>query len=313
MGNRLDNGSRVNREVYARFCERLWVKFPGSTYPRWEVFADTEGKIGHRWYLWVFKSSSVTFFVLDPSRSAAVVHDVLGGLDGGTISCDRYGAYKKFARLNTGFTLLFCWVHQRRDLLNLANDHPELASWALAWVEFIGEMFAVHAQRAEAAAAGRDHAELDRQLREAIGEMARKREAALADATLPTAAVKVLQSMARHWVGLTSFLDQPELPLDNNAAERALRPAVIGRKNFYGSGSHWSAELAAMMFSILMTLRHWTINPHTWLSAYLQACAEHGNQAPPDLSAFLPWTMDAQRLQAMRSLFHHRPTGVNSS
>ncbi len=65
---------------------------------------------------------------------------------------------------------------------------------------------------------------------------------------------------------------------------------MVGRKNFYGSGSLWSGQLAAMMFSVLMTLRHWQINPRTWLSAYLQACAEHANQAPP-LSPFVPWTM----------------------
>ena len=151
----LSGGLQAIAPLFVPVCEALREELRRGRHwhaheTRWEVFADTEGKIGHRWYLWVFKSSNVTFFVLDPSRSAAVVNDVLGGLDGGTISCDRYGAYKKFARLNTGFTLLFCWVHQRRDLLNLANDHPELASWALAWVEFIGEMFAVHAQRAEA-------------------------------------------------------------------------------------------------------------------------------------------------------------------
>ena len=39
---------------------------------RWEVFVEIDGKIGHRWYLWVFQSRSVAYYVLDPSRSAAV-------------------------------------------------------------------------------------------------------------------------------------------------------------------------------------------------------------------------------------------------
>ena len=55
------------------------------------------------------------------------------------------------------------------------------------------------------------------------------------------------------------------------------------------------------MFSVFMTMRRWQINPRTWLSAYLQACAEHGNQPPPQLSEFLPWTMDTMRLSAMRA------------
>ena len=143
--------------------------------------------------------------------------------------------------------------------------------------------------------------------------MAHKREAALADPTLPAPAAKVLNSMREHWDGLTLFLKHPALPLDNNAAERALRPAVVGRKNFYGSGSQWSGELAATMFSVLMTMRLWQINPRTWLGAYLQACAEHGNRAPPELSGFLPWTMDAARLAAMRAPGFSHPGRVDTS
>ncbi|MBK7236818.1 MAG: transposase [Sterolibacteriaceae bacterium] len=70
-------------------------------------------------------------------RAGAVPSAVLAEVDGGTISCDRYGAYKKFARLHPGFTFC-CWAHQRRDLLMLANDYPQLAPWALAWAECIG-------------------------------------------------------------------------------------------------------------------------------------------------------------------------------
>jgi len=89
--------------------------------------------------------------------------------------------------------------------------------------------------------------------------------------------------MRDHWAGLTVFVDRPTLPMDNNAAERALRGAVVGRKNFYGSGSQWSGELAATMFTLLVTMRRWRINPRTWLTAYLQACADQGNRPPPDL------------------------------
>src|SRR5271165_1235854 len=62
---------------------------------RWEVFVEIDGKSGHRWYLWVFQSSSVAYYQIDESRSAAVPTAVLAGVAGGTISCDRHGAYKK--------------------------------------------------------------------------------------------------------------------------------------------------------------------------------------------------------------------------
>jgi transposase len=305
MGS-LTGGLQAIAPLFAPLDEVLLGKLRGERHwhadeTRWEVFVQIEGKSGHRWYLWVFESPSVAYYKLDASRSAAVPSAVLAGVCGGYISCDRHGAYKKFARLHPGFTLSYCWAHQRRDLLTLANDYPELASWALAWVQCIGDLFALHAQRGEASGAGREHAQLDRCLRATVQEMADKREAALADPSLPAPAAKVLNSMRQHWAGLTAFLENPALPLDNNAAERALRPAVVGRKNFYGSGSQWSGQLAATMFSVFMTMRLWQINARTWLSAYLQACAENGNRAPPDLSGFLPWTMDAARLAAIRA------------
>ena len=55
------------------------------------------------------------------------------------------------------------------------------------------------------------------------------------------------------------------------------------------------------MYSLLMTVKLWRLNARTWLSAYLQACADNGNRAPPDIEAFLPWAMDAARLAAMRA------------
>lgn len=317
MGS-LTGGLHAIAPLFAPLDEALLGKLRGERHwhadeTRWEVFVEIEGKSGHRWYLWVFQSRSVAYYKLDTSRSATVPSAVLAGVNGGCISCDRHGAYKKFARLHPGFTLSYCWAHQRRDLLTLANDYPELAPWALAWVQRIGDLFALHAQRREASCAGGKRARLDRCLRASVQQMADQREAALADPTLPAPAAKVLNSMRDHWAGLTAFLKQPTLPLDNNAAERALRPAVVGRKNFYGSGSQWSGELAATMFSVLMTMRRWQINPRTWLSAYLQACVEHGNRAPPQLSGFLPWTMDAAQLTAMRAPAFSHPGRVDTS
>jgi transposase len=284
---------------------------------RWEVFVEMEGKVGHRWYLWVFQSPSVIHYVLDPSRSAAVPAAALAGVQTGVMSCDRYVAYQTWARQHPGVMLSFCWAHQRRDFLHLANDYPELFAWALEWVERIGDLYRLQALRQEAEVDGTLYAARSQQLQCAMQLMASACEAGLNDATLAQPATKVLKSMRKHWPGLTLFFAHPEVPMDNNAAERALRPAVIGRKNFYGSGSQWSGELTATMLSVLMTAKLWKLNARTWLSAYLHTCAEHGNRAPADLTAFLPWAMDAKRLAGMRStrLSTHRlkPAAVDTS
>jgi transposase len=268
---------------------------------RWAVFIELAGKIGHRWYLWVFHSRSVVHYVLDSSRSAAVVESELVGVQRGFLSCDRYVAYKKFARLHPGVVLAFCWAHQRRDFLELANDYPEVSPWAMGWVDAIAELYHLNGLRLQASAGSAERAAHHADLQQAVQRMATQREAALADPVLAEPAAKVLQSMTVHWPGLTVFVDHPGVPMDNNVAERDARLAVVGRKNFYGSGSEWSGQLAATMYSLLMTVKLWQINARTWLSAYLQACADNGNRAPPDLNAFLPWTMDTARLAAMRA------------
>lgn len=268
---------------------------------RWAVFVDLAGKVGHRWYLWVFHSSSVVHFVLDESRSTEVVEAELAGVDSGFISCDRYAAYKKFARLHPGVVLAFCWAHQRRDFLELANEFPEVSPWAMGWVDAIAQLYHLNGLRLQARDGSAERAAHHADLKHAVQRMATQRDGALADPLLAEPAAKVLHSMRGHWPGLTVFVDHPGVPMDNNVAERDARLAVVGRKNFYGSGSEWSGHLAATMYSVLKTVKLWRLNARTWLSAYLQACADNGNRAPPDIQAFLPWSMDAVRLAAMRA------------
>src|SRR5262249_36126236 len=94
-----------------------------------------------------------------------------------------------------------------------------------------------------------------------------------------------------HWTGLTVFVEHPEVPMDNNTAERSERGPVVGRKNYYGSGAVWSGRLAAMLFSLFQTLCLWDLNPRRWLMAYLGACAGVGGRVPADREGFLPWNL----------------------
>jgi transposase len=248
----------------------------------------------------VFHSRSVVHYALDRSRSTKVIQGELDGVVSGIISCDRYSAYKRFARLNPGVLLAFCWAHARRDYLELANSYPLLLVWATAWVDAIGELYHLNGLRLRAEVGSAERTVRHAALQQAVQRMSDERDVALADPLLAGPAVKVLQSMKNHWSGLTVFVEHPWVPMDNNTAERDVRLAVVGRKSFYGSGSEWSGQLAATMYSLLMTVKLWKINPRTWLSAYLQACADNANQAPQDLNAFVPWAMDEARLASLR-------------
>jgi len=84
----------------------------------------------------------------------------------------------------------------------------------------------------------------------------------LADPQLRQPCRKALESLRNHWVGLTRFVDNLRIPLDNNASERAQRNPAVGRKNYYGSGALWSGNLAAMLFSIFATLNRWKLSDY---------------------------------------------------
>ena len=136
-------------------------------------------------------------------------------------------------------------------------------------------------------------------LAQAIEQMGERCDRELEKANLHVAQRDVLNSLKNHWLGLTVFVKFPQVPMDNNTAERRMRNPGMGRKNYYGSASQWSAELAAMLFSLFQTVLLWKLNPHHWLYSYLTACAENGGQPPADLSPFIPWMMSEERQQQL--------------
>ncbi len=119
----------------------------------------------------------------------------------------------------------------------------------------------------------------------------------------------VLNSLKRHWQGLTLFLSDPRIPLHNNRAERLLRNTVIIRKGSYGSGAEWSGKLAAKLFSIFQTCLINGLDPQAVLADYFEECSK--NPGPPlaDVSQFLPWTMSEDRKTAFALPKSYTPPG----
>jgi transposase len=263
---------------------------------RWMVFVTQEGKVGYRWYLWVFHSDDVVVFVLSPSRSHEVPEGHLGPVEEGILIVDRYAAYQAMAQVKGGQILLaFCWAHVRRDFLTVARSWPDQETWALGWVDRIGVLYECNDRRLEAPRATLPFTARDQEVRRCITSMEQQRAEELAQLELHPARRRVLESLRDHWTGLTVFVEHPEVPMDNNTAERSERGPVVGRKNYYGSGAVWSGRLAAMLFSLFQTLALWGINPRVWLTAYLTACADAGGQAPARPEALLPWNLSEEQ------------------
>ena len=77
-----------------------------------------------------------------------------------------------------------------------------------------------------------------------VATMAALRDSKLAVEKRRTTCRKVLESLTEHWDGLTLFVNDSRIPMDNNYGERLIRGPAVGRKNYYGSGAEWSGRLA---------------------------------------------------------------------
>ena len=295
--------------IYARSREQDLALMDET---RWALFVEEVGKGTHRWWLWVIVTAQTRLYILSPSRSGAVPKDYFGyDAEGERVAfhkqvmVDRYKAYEFLKDL---LLLAYCWAHVRRDFLEARSDAKD-CQWADEWVARIGELYQLNKARMALGCEQSGPHELpapfvqldlermktpgyqkaDALLHRAVEKMAQARRNELADKELRTPRRKILQSMENHWPGLTLFVEHPQIPMDNNGAERAARVAAVARKNYYGSGSKWSGQLLVMLLSLLQTLLLHKVDPRVFLSAYLAACANNASSPPRDLSRWLPW------------------------
>lgn len=265
----------------------------------WMIYAEAEGKQGHRWWLWVVVTRDTVAFLIEPSRSAEVPSRHLGEGAQGIVSSDRLMSYISMAANSNGrIVVAFCWVHQRRDFIRVRDGYGRLAAWAQGWVSRVAELYRLNAQRLAVRANPAAFAAQDGLLRQALSAMAEARDRELADSALHPAQRKALVSLRVHWQGLCVFVDHPDVPMDNSESERRLRNAVVGRKNYYGSGAIWSGTLAAVCFTLMQTALKNGLHPQKFLHAYLQACAENGGRPPQDARRWLPWGLSPEQKAA---------------
>jgi transposase len=289
------------RPIYEALCARnRQGDFHQADETRWPVFLLLDGKKGYGWWLWIILGADTVVYLLDPSRGHQVPETHFGPQASGVLEVDRYSGYKAMAQVKSGrIALAFCWAHVRRDFVGVGKSWSELTPWAIAWLRRIRHLYQVHRKRLRHPPGSVKFQEQEALLRQALEAIRAEALEELADPQLRQPCRKVLESLQEHWTGLIRFADDPRIPMDNNASERAGRGPAVARKNFYGSGSLWSGRLAVAMFSLLATLAHWKLNPRLWLTWYLESCAAAGGKAPQDIQPFLPWNLSAERRAAL--------------
>ena len=270
----------------------------------WRIQALGETGGSRRAWLWISVGKDAVYYRIDPSRSAEAAMKLFGSVKGTVfLVCDRYVAYVKMARELDGKVILcWCWIHQRRDFIECAAGQVKLRQWCEGWIERFASVFRLNKERlkhydpalaleCQPPAFDAAHAPL----KNAVEDLFTQGEAELAGLPDKARQGMALRSLLKHREGLSVFVDNPQVPMDNNLPEREFRKAVIGRRLCFGSDSEDGADLTSTMYSVFGTLSMNGIVVLRWLEAWLEACAENGGQPPEDLSPWLPWTMTEER------------------
>ena len=175
-----------------------------------------------------------------------------------------------------------------------------LTDWCQGWIERIASIYRLNEARLAHYDPGIERQTLafdaaQGALKEALDGLFAEAELELAGLPDPAREGKVLRSLLNHREGLSVFVDRPQVPLDNNRAERFLRGPAIGRRLSFGSDSEDGASFTAIMCSVVGTLSMNGIDVLRWLDAWLVACAENDRKPPGDLSSWLAWSMSEER------------------
>jgi transposase len=240
--------------------ERHVVSDPmlGADESWWRLMEKNNSK---KWWAWAKASSEAVHYKILDSRSQDAARQVLNGYRG-IVMADGYGAYEALKKPGAGgaFTLVHCWAHVRRKFVEAEDNYPDPCREIL---DLIRDLYLVeHDAGGDRARLAARRTERSKPIVDTILAWALDHHAK----TLPESGLgKAIKYMLGLWPGLTRFLDNPAIPLDNNATERALRGLVVGRKNHYGSRSKRGTEVAALFYGLIETAKLVGVEPKRYL------------------------------------------------
>ena len=269
LWDQIEAAARVLRPTYEAIG--AWLKAQALLHADesgWRHIGDN-GK--PKWTAWLVCNPKAVWVRIASSKSEAEGRRLFNGYQG-TVIADGYQVYKQLARGrdpdSPGFHLAHCWAHVLRKFRDDVPDKGSRRRWIL---ERIGALYETEKVIALEAA---EDPKLHRALRqERAGPILEEiRTWAYAQGGLRRDEFgKALAYMLRHWDGLAHFLENSDVPLDNNPAEQALRDLVVGRKNHYGSHSQRGTEVSALFYTLIGTAKLCKIEPGAYLREAITA------------------------------------------
>lgn len=235
-------------------------------------------------YMWVLSgglSKDPPYRVYDfyENRKHSNIIKILNGY-GGVLHSDKYGGYEALANKKQ-FIWCPCWSHIRRKFFEAEAGDPEFRKWVLRKIRYLF-MF----ERVAWARSLEERLRIRKEKEEpVIDELINAIKAKLTDGKiLPKSK---LREALGYFCGLIPYLknyiSHPFAHLDNNVAERAIRPLAIGRKNWLFVGNEDGGEAAAVIYSLIQTCRALNVNPREYLEDVMRKLMSHSANKIDDL------------------------------
>jgi len=225
---------------------------------------------GKTHWLWCFTTADLTYYMIDRCRGSPALMKFFIEEFSGTLVSDFWGAYNAVvcALRQT------CLVHLLREWEHTGKYKSPSKHWpgfAKKLRRLLGDAIRLWRRRGQLP---------DATYASRRGRLAIRLEQLIDTPWKDAHAKRLVKRLRRHRNDLFTFLDQPHVPFDNNAAERAIRPAVIIRKNSYGNRSHRGADCQAVLMSVFRTLKQRGHDPIQTVVAALATYLTSGKLPP---------------------------------
>ena len=233
---------KIIDEIQSDFCAVHMDESP------WKILGTKQSG-----YMWVMSNRKGCYYQFEPSRSGKIPKEMLKSYKGAIVT-DAYGGYNT-VRADPDIRVAHCWAHARREFYERYDDYPDECGFALA---FIDKLFEIEGRAKDFDGLRTLRSTESKATIDALKVGLQEIRSRYLNAE---GISKAVAYCLNHWAELTLFLQDLSVPLSNNDAERALRHAVLGRKNFAGSKTINGADTAAALYTVIETCKRNSVHP----------------------------------------------------
>lgn len=245
-----------------------------------QVLKEPGKKASSKSYFWVRCAANIILFDYSPSRSATVAKKLTQGYQG-ALMCDGYGGYDQLPQNKLG-----CWTHARRYFIKVLDQSEHQGARKI--VQLIAELYQVEKQTKD------DPPDIRQRIRQHKSTAILEKIKTLKDKSLlsctPTSTFgKALGYLHNQWPKLIGYIEDGRYPIDNNPAENAIRPFVIGRKNWLFANSQNGAKASANLYGLIETAKAHGLNPEKYLTQIYRQLPNA--KTVEQIEQLLPWNI----------------------